>query len=73
MWRRSVLVSVVLAWSAPLARAQPAVVSDFPFHDRTERTKASVPVTIGHQGGTVLLEKVGDRWQAIDIVNMWIS
>jgi hypothetical protein len=38
-----------------------------------ERTRASVPVTTGHQGGTVLLDKIGEQWRAIDIVNMWIS
>jgi hypothetical protein len=38
-----------------------------------ERTRASVLVTMGHQGGTVVLEKIDDQWRAIDIVNMWIS
>ena len=38
-----------------------------------ERTRASVPFSTGYQGGTVLLDKVGDQWRAIDIVNMWIS
>jgi hypothetical protein len=50
MWRRSVFVAVLLAWSATLARAQPAVVSDFPFHDRT------VIFTLGRDGGGALVE-----------------
>ena len=50
MWRRSVFVSLVLAWSATLARAQPAVVSDFPFHDRT------VISTLGRDGGGAPVE-----------------
>jgi hypothetical protein len=36
-----------------------------------ERTKASVPVTVGSSGGTVLLEKTGGEWRAIEIVNRW--
>ena len=38
-----------------------------------ERTKASVPVTIGYSGGTVLLEKIDGEWRALDIVNQWIT
>jgi tetratricopeptide (TPR) repeat protein len=38
-----------------------------------ERTKASVPVTIGYSGGTVLLEKIDGNWRALEIVNWWIT
>jgi hypothetical protein len=38
-----------------------------------EWTKASVPVTIGYSGGTVLLEKIDGEWRALDIVNQWIT
>ena len=36
-----------------------------------ERTRASVPVIVGYSGGTVLLEKIGGEWRAIEIVNQW--
>jgi tetratricopeptide (TPR) repeat protein len=38
-----------------------------------QRTKASVPVTVGYSGGTVLLEKIDGQWRALDIVNRWIT
>src|SRR6185436_8530834 len=38
-----------------------------------ERTKASVPVTIGYSGGTVLLEKIDGEWRMLAIVNSWIT
>jgi len=38
-----------------------------------ERTKASVPVTVGYSGGIVLLEKVGGEWRAIEIFNQWVT
>jgi tetratricopeptide (TPR) repeat protein len=36
-----------------------------------ERTKASVTVIFGSSGGTVMLEKTGGEWRAIEIVNRW--
>jgi len=36
-----------------------------------ERTRASVPVTVGYSGGTVLLEKIGGEWRTLEIVNRW--
>jgi tetratricopeptide (TPR) repeat protein len=38
-----------------------------------ERTRASVPITIGNSGGTVLLERDGGQWRAIEITNWWIA
>lgn len=38
-----------------------------------ERTKASVPVTVGYSGGTILLEKSDGQWRATAIVNRWIT
>ena len=38
-----------------------------------ERSRASVPVTIGGSGGTVLLEKSDGSWRAIEIVNRWVT
>jgi len=49
MWRRTLFLSVVFVWQAALAPAQPAVVSDFPFHEST------VVFTLGRDGGGALV------------------
>jgi tetratricopeptide (TPR) repeat protein len=38
-----------------------------------QRTKASVPVTVGTEGGTVLLEKINGEWRVLRMVNRWIA
>ena len=48
------------------------VIGTIEFTNR-ERTKASVPVTIGYSGGTVLLEKIDGEWRTLEIVNSWIT
>jgi TolA-binding protein len=37
------------------------------------RTKAAVPVAIGYSGATVVLEKHDGMWQAVSLVNEWIT
>jgi tetratricopeptide (TPR) repeat protein len=46
------------------------VIRTIEFTNR-ERTKASVPVTSGYAGGTVLLEKIGGEWRMLGFVNRW--
>ena len=48
------------------------VIRTIEFTNR-ERTKASVPVTIGYSGGTVLLEKIDGEWRVLEIVNQWVT
>ncbi len=38
-----------------------------------ERTKAIVPVTIGYAGATVMLEKRDGLWNAVRLVNRWVT
>jgi hypothetical protein len=38
-----------------------------------ERTKAAARVVVGHQGGTIVLEKSQGIWTAKALVNTWIS
>jgi hypothetical protein len=37
------------------------------------RTKASVMVTVGYSGATVVMEKVDGVWKAIRLTNHWIT
>ena len=47
-------------------------ITDIEFLD-SERTKAAVRIVVGHEGGTVVLEKVKGNWTAKGLVNTWIS
>jgi hypothetical protein len=38
-----------------------------------ERTSAAARVVVGHEGGTIVLEKIQGVWTAKGLVNMWIS
>jgi hypothetical protein len=47
-------------------------ITDITFTDAA-RTKAAARVTVGYSGGTVLLEKKGGAWHALEIVGLWIT
>ena len=48
------------------------VIRSVTFLDEA-RTKASVPITVGYSGATVMLEKQNGVWVAIKLVNQWIT
>jgi tetratricopeptide (TPR) repeat protein len=48
------------------------IITELEFLD-AERTKAAARVVVGHQGGTVVLEKSRGIWTAKALVNTWIS
>jgi len=48
------------------------IITQIEFLD-AERTKASVNVTVGYSGGTVVMEKAGAEWRALRLVNRWIT
>jgi tetratricopeptide (TPR) repeat protein len=48
------------------------VITDIEFTD-AGRTRAAAKVTVGYSGGTVDLEKSGDRWVAVRLTNRWIT
>ena len=54
------------------------VLETYPIINRIEfldaaRTKASVLVEVGYSGATVVMEKKNGVWQAIRLVNQWIT
>jgi hypothetical protein len=48
------------------------VINRIEFLNR-ERSRAAVAVTVGYSGATVVLEKKNGRWEAVDLVNMWVT
>jgi tetratricopeptide (TPR) repeat protein len=48
------------------------IITELEFLD-AERTKAAARVVVGHEGGTVVLEKSQGIWTAKTLVNTWIS
>jgi hypothetical protein len=48
------------------------IITELEFLD-AERTKAAARVVVGHEGGTVVLEKSQGIWTAKALVNTWIS
>jgi hypothetical protein len=48
------------------------MVADIEFLD-SGRTKAVARIVVGHEGGTVVLERERGIWMAKGLVNTWIS
>ena len=48
------------------------IISDIEFLN-SERTRALARIRVGHEGATVVLEKDRETWNAMGLVNRWIS
>jgi hypothetical protein len=71
LWRRFIFVE--RSMSASLVLASPPVIQEITILN-PQRTRAIAPVSIRHEGCTVILEKdEHGTWRAVGLTNQWIA